>query len=164
MSNIVPKGPDGDGANLSLRPSRIHYKHPDPRLADQIVNACICGIPISRIAAIFQVDERTLKHYYSPELEHARDYLTQRLTEKTVQMALEGNEKILIYAMNKIVGLEEKAAKKKQSKEEEEKPELQSEGLDLSKLTVEEIRTMQALFQKAKPSIPVKPAEKARDV
>lgn len=160
MPDIVPENPDSRKP-VSLHPKTFCWKHPDPRLAKSIASASAIGMPISRMATIFNTDERLLKLYYDLELTNGRDMLAYTLAERAIEMAYnDGNEKMMKYALDKFCGFGDKAKKKTAEAVDEKDSELEKKGLDLSKLSVDEIRHLRDLMDKARPSIVVEATRK----
>ncbi len=155
MSNLVPD----DKEKRILERYKAQWHHPDPRLADIILRASARGVPASRIGEMVNADTRTLKYHYAAELNYGKDMLSDSLMEVAIDKALEGDSKILIHMLNKTKVFEE--YERPQEGDDGAGGNASSVGsLDLNKLTLDELRTLEGLVKKAKPSIVVDAARK----
>lgn len=136
MSDIVPTG-----GSPFRKFNKANWKHPDPRLAGFAYNCTVAGITKSDLAKITGVSTKTLDEHYGPELEGARVHAVARLTELALDMAEQGNEKVLIYLMKSIGGINEKM-KARELEEAKSKPAENATGLDTSKLNKEQLRNL----------------------
>lgn len=151
MSDMVPRDYD-DKPNIvprDIKPKFERWNHPDPRLAHIISNAVQLGLSASKVASIAKIDMRTLKEYYSSELENGKIYVSMQLLDVANELALSGDQKMLQYMMkNWVEPLRDNISNPEQDKQDMSKGEL-----NLEQLTKDELKLFMKLMNKAKPII-----------
>lgn len=69
-------------------------KHePTPELRQRIADLAIAGIPLNLICEVVQLDDDTVRKYYSRELNTAEPEAVERVAKTVIVQAINGNEK-----------------------------------------------------------------------
>lgn len=151
MPDMIPSEDRPTYKRREPKPSLENWNHPDPRLARIVLNAVQLGLPPTKVAKIAKVDIRTLKEHYGAELEHGKTYVSMQMLDIASEMALSGDQKMLIYMMKNWV---EPHRDTIANPEQERQAASDAKGeLNLDNLTTDELKLFMKLMNKAKPVI-----------
>lgn len=68
---------------------------PSPQSRQRVRDLARAGVPQNGIADILEISDDTLRKYYRKELDQSLDELIECIANKAIQLAEEGNEKMI---------------------------------------------------------------------